>query len=234
MMAQDEWDWIVEHARGSFDHVVLASSVPVFLPDGIHHLEAWNEAICDGAWGGLAKRLGERLRRAVDLEHWAAYQLSLSRLVELLRSISQGLDGKPPVSITILGGDVHTTYVADVDLGTTSGDAHVRQVVCSPFRNPLAVRERRIVKITGSRATAKVFSLLARLAGVEAMKLTWKLTTARTFDNSIGQLELDGRGASVTLFRTGSHPDAGLTIEYSDERRARTLSNRTSSLDQGR
>ncbi len=89
MMAQDEWDWIVEHARGSFDHVVLASSVPVFLPDGIHHLEAWNEAICDGAWGGLAKRLGERLRRAVDLEHWAAYQLSFCRLVELLRSVSR-------------------------------------------------------------------------------------------------------------------------------------------------
>ena len=123
MMAQEEWDWIVEHAHGSFDHVVLASSLPVFLPVGIHHLEAWNEAICDDAWGGLVQRLGERLRRAVDLEHWAAYQLSFGRLVDLLRSISVGLGGRPPASITILSGDVHTTYVADVDLGGVSGNA---------------------------------------------------------------------------------------------------------------
>ena len=220
MMAQEEWDWIVEHARGSFDHVVLASSLPVFLPVGIHHLEAWNEAVCDGVWGGLVQRLGERLRRAVDLEHWAAYQHSFGRLVDLLRSISVGLDGRPPASITLLGGDVHTTYVADVDLGGGSGAASVRQIVCSPFRNPLKVRERRIVKTTGSRAAAKVFSRLARLAGVEPMDVTWKIAANRTFDNSIGQLELDGRGASITLFRTGSHPDLSLQIQYSDEMRA--------------
>ena len=216
MMAQEEWDWIVEHAHGSFDHVVLASSLPVFLPVGIHHLEAWNEAVCDGVWGGLVQRLGERLRRAVDLEHWAAYQHSFGRLVDLLRSISLGLDGRAPASITLLSGDVHTTYVADVNLGGGSGAASVRQIVCSPFRNPLKVRERRIVKTTGSRAAAKVFSRLARLAGVEPMDVTWKLAATRTFDNSIGQLELDGRGASTTLFRTGSHPDLSLHIQYSD------------------
>jgi hypothetical protein len=217
MMAQQEWDWIVEHAHGSFDHIVLASSVPVFLPAGVHHLEAWNEAVCDGAWGGPVQRLGERLRRAVDLEHWAAYQLSFGRLVDLLRSIARGLDGRPPASITILSGDVHTTYVADVELGGTAGDASVRQIVCSPFRNPLKARERRIVKTTGSRAAARVFSRMARLAGVEPTGASWELASAQTFDNVIGQLELDGRGASVTLFRTGSHPDLDLTVAYSDE-----------------
>ncbi len=54
MMAKAEWDWIVEHGHGSFDHLVVATTLPVFLPPGIHHLEAWNEAICDGAWGSLA------------------------------------------------------------------------------------------------------------------------------------------------------------------------------------
>jgi hypothetical protein len=114
MMAQDEWDWIVEHARGTTDHLVIASSLLVFLPHGIHHLQAWNEAICDGAWGSLAKRLGERLRRAVDLEHWAAYQNSFRRLVDLLCAVGSQ---DSPASITILSGDVHTTYIADVDLG---------------------------------------------------------------------------------------------------------------------
>ena len=117
MMAQEEWDWIVEHAHGSFDHVVLASSLPVFLPRRDPPPQAWNEAICDGAWGCLVKRLGERLRRAVDLEHWAAYQLSFGRLVDFsARSLSASMANRPR-SITILSGDVHTTYIADVDLG---------------------------------------------------------------------------------------------------------------------
>jgi PhoD-like phosphatase len=218
MMAQAEWDWIVEHAHGSFDHVVLASSVPVFLPVGIHHLEAWNEAVCDGAWGRLAQRLGERLRRAVDLEHWAAYELSFRRLTDLFRSIGEGLGGHPPVSITILSGDVHVTYIAEVDVGRSSRPSRIRQVVCSPFRNPLKVRERRIVRSTGSRAAARIFSRLARLAGVEPVGVSWKLTTPRTFENSIGQLELNGSEAAVTLFRTGSYPDRDLKLAYSDKK----------------
>jgi PhoD-like phosphatase len=216
MMAQDEWDWIVEHARGSFDHVVVATSVPVFLPVGVHHLEAWNEAVCDGAWGRLAQRLGERLRRAVDLEHWAAYELSFRRLLDLLRSISHGLGGDAPASITILSGDVHVTYIAEVGLGSSSGSSRIRQVVCSPFRNPLKVRERRVVRATGSRAAASIFSRLARLAGVEPVGASWKLSTPRTFENSIGQLELDADGATITLFRTGSYPDLELSVAYSD------------------
>ena len=156
--------------------------------------------MCDGV-GAAVQRLGERLRRAVDLEHWAAYQHSFGRLVDLLRSISVGLDGRPPASITLLSGDVHTTYVADVDLGGIGRRFRAPDRLLA-LRNPLKVRERRIVKTTGSRAAAKVFSRLARLAGVEPMDVTWKTAANRTFDNSIGQLELDGRGASITLFRT--------------------------------
>ena len=218
MMAQDEWDWIVEHAHGSFDHIVLATSVPVFLPAGIHHLEAWSEAVCDGAWGGFAQRLGERLRRAVDLEHWAAYELSFRRLIDLFRSISQGLGGDPPSSITILSGDVHVTYIAEVDLGRSSRSTRIRQVVCSPFRNPLRVRERRVIRSTGSRGAARIFSKLARLAGVQPVAASWKLSTPRTFENSIGQLELEGSDAVVTLFCTGSHPNRDLKVAYSDKR----------------
>jgi hypothetical protein len=213
MMAQDEWDWIVEHAHGAFDHLVIASSVPVFLPPGIHHLEAWSEAICDGAWGSLVGRLGERLRRAVDLEHWAAYQLSFRRLVDLLCRVGSR---DSPASITVLSGDVHMTYIADVDLDGACGTSRVRQVVCSPFRNPLPLREQRTVRATGSRAAARIFARLARLAGVEPIDVAWKLSTPRTFDNSIGQLELDSRSAAVTLFKTESYPDVELRVVYSE------------------
>jgi hypothetical protein len=201
MIDAEEWEWIAEHAHGSFDHLILATTLPVFLPHGIHHLEAWNEAVCDGAWGRIAGRLGEWLRRAVDLEHWAAYQRSFRHLVELLRAVSRGDGGDPPATITILSGDVHTTYVASVDLGS-SGRSLVNQVVCSPFRNPLNGHERRVVKTTGSRASAKVFARLARRCGVQPPSVNWTLSTPRSFENSIGELELDQRSAKITLLRS--------------------------------
>src|SRR6478735_9355241 len=211
MVDAEEWEWIAEHAEGPFDHLILATTLPVFLPAGIHHLEAWNEAVCDGAWGALAGRLGERLRRAVDLEHWAAYQQSFHHLPELLRSIS-GRD-ESPATIVILSGDVHTSYVASVDLGPESGASRVHQVVCSPFRNPLSPSERRVVRMTGSRAAAFLFSALARASGVRPPAATWEISSRRTFHNSIGELALDHRRAQVTLFRSapeserGSQPD---------------------------
>ena len=55
MIDDDEWDWIVEHSVGEFDHIVIASTLPVFLPTGIHHLQSWNETLCAGRWGGLAR-----------------------------------------------------------------------------------------------------------------------------------------------------------------------------------
>ena len=51
MIDEEEWDWIVEHSLGDFDHLVIASTLPVFAPKGIHHLEAWNEAVCAGQLG---------------------------------------------------------------------------------------------------------------------------------------------------------------------------------------
>ena len=96
MIDDEEWDWIVEHARGSFDHLIVATSLPAFAPHGIHHLESWNEAVCDGCWRSFAAQIAERLRRAVDLEHWAAFQRSFERLVELLRAVSRGLGGTHP------------------------------------------------------------------------------------------------------------------------------------------
>ena len=115
MVDADEWDWIVEHARGDYDHLIIASTLPVFMLPAIHHLEAWNEAVCAGAWGKLAARLGERARRSVDLEHWPAFGRSFATMLELLSELAAGRDGaQPPATIALLGGDVHTAYEAEV------------------------------------------------------------------------------------------------------------------------
>ena len=213
MVDAAEWEWIIEHAHGSFDHLILATTLPVFAPHGIHYLESWNEAICDGAWGPVMARLGERLRRAVDLEHWAAFQESFEQFTDLLRVVSNGLGGEPPATITILSGDVHTTYVAEVDLGDDAGGSDVYQVVCSPFRNPLAPSARRVVRATGSRVAAFVFRWLARACKVPAPSATWTYTARRTFDNSIGELELTERASVVTLYRPLEADDSGPMLE---------------------
>jgi hypothetical protein len=202
MVDAEEWDWIVEHSVGAFDHLVLASTLPFFLPHGIHHLEAWNEALCAGRWGRAVGWLSERLRRAVDLEHWAAFNPSFERLCGWLRHIGAGSEDAPaPASIVLLGGDVHNAYVARVELGSNSA-CRVHQVVCSPFRNPLSPKDQRIVRVTGSRAAAAVFAALARLAGVPSPSMSWHLVRGSTFENSIGELELAGRSARVTVRRS--------------------------------
>jgi hypothetical protein len=212
MVDTAEWEWIVEHAHGSFDHLILVTTLPAFAPHGIHHLEAWSEAVCAGRWGAAAARLGELVRRAVDLEHWAAFQRAFEQLVDLLRDISKGLGGEPPATITILSGDVHTTYAAEVDLGAKAGPSRVYQVVCSPFRNPLAPFPRRVVKATGSRLAARVFSTLARASGVAPSSATWSYLSQRTYDNSIGELNLDEEAATVTIYR--AVPPGALELLY--------------------
>ncbi len=79
MVDAEEWDWVTRHATGDVDHLLLATSLPFLLGPGMHWLEAWGEAVAGGAWGSAAARVGERIRRAVDLEHWPAFQALLRR-----------------------------------------------------------------------------------------------------------------------------------------------------------
>jgi hypothetical protein len=204
MIDEDEWNWIVEHAHGEFDHLVIASTLPVFMPKGIHHVEAWNEAVCDGAWGRHAARLGEKIRRGVDLEHWSAFHDSFERLCDWLRAVADGDHGeRPPETIVLLGGDVHNAYINQVSLPTTSsGASRVYQIVCSPFRNPLSAMQRRSVKLMTSRPAAAVARLLARLAGVRRSSTDWHLIRRPSYHNSLGELRLHNRAARATLYRS--------------------------------
>ena len=138
MIDEEEWDWVIQHSLGDFDHLVIASTLPVFLSKGLHHLEAWNEAVCAGRWGSVAARLSERLRRAVDLEHWSAFNTSFERLCDWLRQIAEGTDKqRPPATVVLLGGDVHHAYVSEIALGIAGGTRRVFQIVCLPYRNSL-------------------------------------------------------------------------------------------------
>ena len=167
MVDEEEWRWITEHATGGFDHLLIATSLPFLLGRGMHYVEAWSEAVAGGAWGRLAARLAERVRRSVDLEHWAAFQKSFADLAELQRAVGAGERGEPPASIVTLSGDVHHAYLCEVGFPRGSGvRSAVWQAVCSPYRNPLDSREKRVIRLGMSRPFAVIARLLARAAGV--------------------------------------------------------------------
>ena len=74
MVDDEEWDYIQRRPSGDYNHLFLATSLPYLLAPGMQYLEAWNEAVCDGAWGKRWAKLGEKIRQELDLEHWGAFQ----------------------------------------------------------------------------------------------------------------------------------------------------------------
>jgi len=214
------WDWIVDHASGDFDHLLLATTVPYLLSPGFHYLEAWNERLCDGAWGGLIAKGSEQLRRAVDFDHWAAFQFSFQRLRELLEEVGSGRRGKPPASIVLLSGDVHHAYLCDIAFKPDAGmKSAVYQAVCSPYRNPLEAKERKVVSAGFSPAFAKVARGLAHLSGAPDPGIRWRLLEGPCFDNQVATLRLDGRRAIARLDKTVPGEEDGESLEKTFERR---------------
>jgi hypothetical protein len=221
MVDDGEWDWITKHATGGFDHLLIGTSLPLFLAPALHDLEAWNEAVCDGAWGSVAAKLGEKLRQGADLEHWPAFRKSFNLMCELLQAVGSGQSGEPPRSIVVLSGDVHHAYLAEVAFPSGSGvRSRVWQATCSPFRNPLSTKERRAVMVGFSRWGNRIGRVLARSAGVPAPPVRWRFQTGDPrFDNQVGTLELDERGALARLERAipSDRGHAHPTLEIADE-----------------
>ena len=42
-----ELDWVRDRLRGDVDQLLVATSLPFLLTPGLHHLEAWDEAVAD-------------------------------------------------------------------------------------------------------------------------------------------------------------------------------------------
>ena len=204
MVDEHEWEWICERLVGGHDHLVIGTTLPVLLGHGLHYLEAWNEAMSAGANGRLLARLGEKIRRAGDLEHWAAFGDSFALLTKRIEEVAAGRHGDPPASIVLLSGDVHHAYLAEVAFRRDSGaKSAVYQAVCSPFRNPLDDRERRVVRFGTSRAGHAIARALARTAGVrDPERIRWRISDGPWCDNQVATLELHERRASLRVERT--------------------------------
>ena len=98
--------------------------------------------------------MGEKIRQAADLEHWAAFGDSFESMCRHIREVGTGQHGEPPATIVALSGDVHHAYLAEVAYRRGTGmRSQVWQAVCSPFRNPLDHNERRMMR-AGATARA--------------------------------------------------------------------------------
>jgi len=195
MLDPPEWAWFDELATGDVDHLVIGSSLPVMLPVGLHQLESWNEAVCDGAYGKRAARVAEKIRQAIDLEHWGAFRASFDALAKVVLEIGSGARGKPPATVLFLSGDVHYSYLAKARLRRVA--APVYQVVCSPIRNPLARTIRLLNGIASFGIAGLVGRVLARSAGVPKPLFGWKIRRGPYFHNALATLDFEGRDATL-------------------------------------
>ena len=207
MVDDEEWQWIVDNTAGDHDHLLIVTSVPFLLPPGVHHLEAWNEAVAAGAWGRRFRRIGERLRQAADLEHWPAFGKSFAAMADLVADIGSGVRGRPPATVIFLSGDVHFSYGATATVKERPDvQSVVVQAVCSPLRNPLNRKMRATQRITSTRAAYWIGRVLARSAKVAPPTLDWAIDQGPSFTNDVGVIELSGRRATLRMEAASAGP----------------------------
>jgi hypothetical protein len=195
ILDDDELAWLDGQLHGDVDHLLIGTSLPFFIAQGIHDLEAINEAMATGAWGPRVARWGEKMRRAVDLEHWAAFQEGFAAVLEMVVEVASGKRGHRPGTITFLSGDVHNSYVTRISPDQLpAGSSAILQAVCSPIRNPLP-RQVRIGQAFLGKGLARPLSFLVdHTDKVPSAPYRWDVTDGPWFDNNLATLEVRGRG----------------------------------------
>ena len=203
MLGAAEWSWLDDRMTGDLDHLLVASSVPWILPRSIHDLEAWNDALTEGAWGGHAAGWSEWLRQYIDLEHWAAFGRSFQGLADIVAEVSRGERGAPPETVTMLSGDVHFGYVAEADLG---GRSRARQVVSSPLRQAITPFDRRAQSAAMLAPVSWFCRALVATTPKARPRFPWQVTDGPWFDDHVTVLTIDGRRAHVSYRGADTDP----------------------------
>ena len=182
MLDDEEMAWLDEQMRGGVEHLLVGTSLPFLLPEGLQHLEAFSEALAGGAWGRFGSRLGERLRQGVDLEHWGAFQDGFRKVAAMAVDVAKGNRGEPPRTITFLSGDVHHSYVSQVQ--GLDARSTILQAVCSPIRNPLPRPVRFATAALSYGVAGALGELAERSAKVPEAPFRWKRVKGPWFDNN--------------------------------------------------
>jgi hypothetical protein len=113
----------------------------------------------------------------------------------MVTDVADGKRGAAPANIVFLSGDVHHSYVAEVDRPDGS---RVLQTVCSPIRNPMPRKARRAAHAATHPASGWFTSLAVRAAKVPAPPIDWSITHGPWFDNCLATLEINGRDMQLS------------------------------------
>lgn len=205
LVSDGEFEWIEANAEGSYDHLLIGSSLPWLLPHAISALQAANEAA--GARPGWRGRLAEKIRQAGDLEHWPAFRTSFDRLTRLVRRSASG----SAATVCVLSGDVHHLYAAEANFDTPV-NSKVYQVVCSPIHNRVPRVFHPLFRLGWSRT-------LAALLGKRSLRppVTWRKTAGPYMTNALATIRINGRKAVVELEKADAHGMTAIaTIPLSD------------------
>lgn len=204
IMSDEEWQWAKDRVDGEHRHVIVASSLPIFLPPGMHGIEAWTEAVGDGAWGSRLAPIGEKVRIAANLDHWACFQQSFRDFEDLIVDVASGKCGdEAPKTMVMLGGDVHHCWVSRIELpdDLPPSDTRIWQAVCSGFRKELQASERMVLGFGHTRLATWMGRALEKTVKLEPSRLKWWATTRPHFRNQIGTLEIADDEVGVRLER---------------------------------
>lgn len=193
MLDEDETAWLNEQMRGDVKHLFIGTSLPFFMPEGIHMLEALDEAAAEGAWGKPLAWAAEKVRQAVDLEHWGAFSSSFFAVADMVLDVARGNRGSAPKTITFLSGDIHNSFLSQVqNVGGDDVQSRIYQAVCSPIRNPLPQHVRALQATIGRGLAFPLRTVVHRLGGVKTPNFTWRTTHGPWFDNNLATVQVNG------------------------------------------
>ncbi|MDQ4033040.1 MAG: alkaline phosphatase family protein [Actinomycetota bacterium] len=200
MLDDAEFSWVEDAVSADVhqaQHVLVGSSLPWLLGPAIHDVESANEMAC-----ARGSALGERIRQALDLEHWAAFRNSFDRLSALLQRISAAPHA--PETISVLSGDVHHSYVAQADFSGPAGGSPVYQLVCSPVHHSIPWYVAALMRAAWFGPLVAVVRSMVRRYGVPGPALSWRLLSGPIFGNAVATLVFSDRNAELVIEKSGT------------------------------
>ncbi|MGC9501693.1 alkaline phosphatase D family protein [Streptomyces sp. WG7] len=202
--------------QSAYDHLLIGTSLPWLLPHLVHDVEAWNAAMCVGERGARWARLGERIRRGADLEHWSAFPSSFDALADLIAEA--GTDPGAPATVSVLSGDVHHAYVAEPSWPGRAPDARVAQLTCSPVHNSVPLSIRLGFRFGWSALARALGRRIARHGRCAPPAVGWRKTGGPWFGNQLMTLTLRGRSARLRLEQARAERDGASVLRMITDR----------------
>jgi hypothetical protein len=205
-----------DDGEAPYDHLLIGTSLPWLLPHLVHDLEAWNASVCGGQRGARWARLGERIRRGADLEHWPAFPASFDALAGLIADAGTGPGA--PATVSVLSGDVHHAYVAEPSWPGRDLDARVVQLTCSPVHNSVPLSMRLGFRFGWSATARALGRRIARHGRCAPPAVSWRKTGGPWFGNQLMTLTLRGRSARLRLEQARSEGHGAAALRTITER----------------